>query len=119
MLTRFRKHKETESVDGVQAIVVLVDKPTMSALDMERVRRIFEIFDSDKDGSINKQQLLCAVHSLGYKYRIELLCTVTKLGSASKFDLLEFEGFVQKLDQAEMLGLKCLSGTDWIGPAKD
>jgi Ca2+-binding EF-hand superfamily protein len=110
---------ETESVDSVQATVVVVDKPTTSALDMGRVRRIFAIFDSDKDGSINKQQLLCAVHSLGYKYRTELLCIVMKLGSARKLDLPEFEAFVQKLDQAEMLGLKCLSGNDWIGPAKD
>jgi hypothetical protein len=120
MFRIFRQHKqqETESVDGVQANFVLVDKPTTSGLDMERVRRVFEIFDSDKDGC-NKQQLLCALHSLGYKYRMELLCTVMHLGDTNKIDLPDFEGFVRKVDEAEILGLKSLSGTNWMREAKD
>jgi Ca2+-binding EF-hand superfamily protein len=118
MFRRSRQQKETESGDSVQASFVFVDTPP-SRLDMERVRKIFGIFDSDKDGSINKQQLLCALHSLGYKYRIELLCTVINLGDTKTFDLHEFEGFARKVDEAEMMGLKSFSGTGWVREAKD
>jgi hypothetical protein len=99
--------------------------------DPARVRALFASFDGDGDGLLDTQELPCALHALGFRYRLALLLAAahssafadseggpgaSRAGCGGRgggegvfealFDLRAFEAAVRRLRELEGLGLR-------------
>ena len=87
------------------------------------VRALFVSFDGDDDGQLDEQELPCALHALGFRYRLHLLLAAARASVFSGgdthrcegmvdalFDLRAFEAAVRQLHELEGLGLRGIEG---------
>ena len=96
--------------------------------DPARVRALFASFDGDEDGLLDAQELPCALHALGFRYRLALLLAAARASAFTEggayragrggargggegvfealFDLRAFEAAVRRLRELEGLGLR-------------
>jgi hypothetical protein len=95
------------------------------------VRAMFVSFDGDGDGQLDAQELSCALHALGFRYRLALLLAAARAsafagvaaraggGAEALFDLCAFEAAARRLYELEGLGLReCRPGSEsGHGPA--
>jgi hypothetical protein len=73
-------------------------------LDPEKARKVFGVFDDDRDGLISLQQATFAMGVLGYPYPIDMFRSMVPAGRSS-FDYQAFEALAMRVSELEDLGL--------------
>ena len=92
-------------------------RPELSDEQKQEIKEAFELFDTDKDGSVDYHELKVAMRALGFDLKKAEVLKILRDHDKSGHGLLEFEDFVKISAFLELISLiVCwIVSSDWNG----